>query len=250
MFHIAESINQGISSRVFKCINTDTNEVLAAKVYRKGEEYFSCFKNELQWLSSFDHPAIIQCKGNSTENGYNVLYMEKCKHDLFDEIQVNGALSIDDVRSRLKPLFEAISLIHSNDAAHCDIKLENIGVMDNGYLKLIDFGSCSSISQRSITNAGTLYYFSPESYSYRKDQQKGDIWALGVTLFAAATGMFPFEGDEEEYIDGVVNMEPRFDLVESIDGSESLLSLLKGMLSKQPNNRFTISECLRHSFFM
>jgi serine/threonine-protein kinase Chk2 len=249
MLNITEYIKEGVSSHVFECFNSITNEVIIAKVYKRKDCFMNCFFNELKWISSFNHPAIIAYKGCSKQDGYGILFMEKCDHDLFDEVQIRGALTIEEVRSRFKLIFDAVSFIHSNDAAHGDIKLENIGVMKDGDLKLLDFGSCCSIHSSTIQNSGTLFYLSPEAESKERDLKKCDILALGITIFACVAGMFPFYGEGKKYFDEVVYSEPYFSIITSMDEADEFISLLQGMLMKDPNKRFTIEDCLSHSFF-
>jgi serine/threonine protein kinase len=198
----------------------------------------------------FNHPAIIAYKGYSRQDGYNILFMEKCNYDLFDEVQIKETLTIEEVRSRFKLIFDAIALIHSKDVVYRDVKLENIGVMKNGDLKLLDFGSCCSIHSNTFNHSRTLFYLSPEAKSPEKDLKKCDIWVLGITIFASVTGMFPFQGEENEYFDEVVYSEPYLDDIPSINETDEFLSLVQGMLTKDPKNIFTIEDCLSHSFFM
>jgi serine/threonine-protein kinase Chk2 len=80
--------------------------------------------------------------------------------------------------------------------------------------------------------------------------QKGDIWSLGITLFACATGQYPFHGNDEEYFYEVVNCEPDFSLLEWNEEYADFISLLRWMLIKSPNNRYSIEDCLSHIFFL
>jgi serine/threonine protein kinase len=121
--------------------------------------------------------------------------------------------------------------------------------MRNGDLKLLDFGSCCSTHSNIINHSGTFFYLSPEAKLSERDLKKCDIWALGITIFASVTGSFPFQGEGSEYFDEVVYSEPYLDIIPSMDETDEFLSLLQGMLTKDPNNRFTIEECLSHSFF-
>jgi serine/threonine protein kinase len=243
-------INQGITSTVYQCNNEETHEIFAAKVYHQKSELDQLFFNEINWLEMFKHSAIIQIKDYFIQNDLKIIFLELCKYDLFDYLELYGFLNINQIKNKMKPIFEAISLIHNHDAAHCDIKIENIGIMENGDFKLIDFGSCSSIENNKSNYSGSFFYFPPEISSESRDLQKGDIWSLGITLFACATEQFPFHGDEIEYFNQVTNDEPDFYLLENIEESTDLVSLLQGMLSKSSNNRFSINDCLSHPFFL
>jgi serine/threonine protein kinase len=250
MIHFSKILNQGSSSTVVQCFHQETNQTFAAKVYHQNLGNSELFLNEIHWLKTFEHPAIIQMKGYFIQNDQKIIFLEKCKFDLFEYIEMNGILNIQEIRNKMRPIFEAIKIIHQNQASHCDIKIENICVMENGNFKLIDFGSCRSIQEEQNNHFGSFLYYPPELFSKTKDLQKCDIWSLGITLFTCATGQFPFEGNDSEYLNQVIYGEPNFSILEYQEEHQNFLSLLKGMLKKSSNNRFSIEDCLSHPFFI
>jgi serine/threonine protein kinase len=247
--HFSKILNQGISSTVLECINTETKETFAAKVYHQNQDNLKMFFNEVDWLTMLEHPAIIQMKDYSLQNDQKIIFLEKCQCDLFDYFELNGTLSIKKIKNKMKSVLEAIRLIHQNNAAHCDIKIENIGVMENGDFKLIDFGTCSSIDGNDTNHFGSFLYYPPEILTESRDLQKCDIWSLGITLFACATGQYPFNGNDKEYLYEVVNSEPDFSFLELNEEYADFVSLLRGMLIKSPNDRYSIQNCLSDAFF-
>jgi serine/threonine protein kinase len=249
MIQFAKILNQGISSAVFHCVHPLTNQTFAAKVYHQNQDNLQIFLNEVHWLSTFEHPGIIQMKDYFIQNDQKIIFLEMCKFDLFEYIELNGAIKVQEIKNKMKPIFEAIKFVHQNKAAHCDIKIENICVMENGDFKLIDFGSCSSIKEQQNNYFGSFLYYPPELLSETKDIQKCDIWSLGVTLYTCATGQFPFDGNDSEYFNQVIHGEPNFSILEYAEEYKEFLSLMKGMLNKFPNNRFSIEDCLSHPFF-
>jgi serine/threonine protein kinase len=90
-------------------------------------------------------------------------------------------------------LFSAVALLHNNDIAHRDLKLENL--MWNGWIaKIIDFGLAKvGDSRRCHSKYGTRSYCAPEVLTKKPhDGAKADLWSLGVCLFAYCCGFFPF----------------------------------------------------------
>jgi serine/threonine protein kinase len=249
MINFSKILNQGISSTVFQCVHQVTNQTFAAKVYHQNQDNLQIFVNEVNWLRIFEHPAIIQMKDYFVQNDQKIIFLEMCKFDLFEYIEMNGILKIQEIRDKMRPIFEEIKFIHQNEAVHCDIKIENICVMENGDFKLIDFGSCCSTKVEQNNHFGSFLYYPPEYFSETKDIQKCDIWSLGVTLFTCATGQFPFGGNDSEYFYQVIYGEPNFSFLEYYEEYKDFLSLLRGMLMKSPNNRFSIEDCLSHPFF-
>jgi serine/threonine protein kinase len=250
MIYFSLIINQGITSIVYQCLKEETNEVLAAAYYHQNQDNLHLFRKEVFWLQLFEHPAIIKMKDYYFQNDVKIVFLEQCKCDLFDYIESHGILTMKEIKSKMKPIFEAVSLIHHHNAAHCDIKTENIGIIEDSNFKLIDFGSCSSIEENQDNHSGSFLYHPPEIITTSRNLQKGDIWSLGITLFACSTGQFPFGGDDMEYLDQVVNGEPDLSIFEYDEEHTDFVSLLRGMLSKSANNRFSIDDCFSHPFFL
>jgi serine/threonine-protein kinase len=249
MIQISTLINEGMTSKVFDCVNVETSDTYAAKVYHQNMEFNNTFENEVYWLLKLRHPAIIQMIDFINENDQRVILLEKCQVDLIKFIELNGTLSIEKIRNKMNPILEAIKMIHDHEAAHCDIKIDNIGVMYNGDFKLLDFGSCTSTLSNLMNHSGSLFYDPPEIYTESRDLQKGDIWSFGITLYACATGQFPFDGNDDDYFNQVLYFEPDFTLLEIDEEFTDFVSLLRGMLNKSQQHRYSIKDCLEHKFF-
>lgn len=80
---------------------------------------------------------------------------------------------------------------------HRDIKTRNILVMDNGLLKLADFGVARKMERGedfARTSVGTPYYLSPEAINFGKCDNKSDVWSLGCVMFELCSRQKPFDG--------------------------------------------------------
>lgn len=77
-----------------------------------------------------------------------------------------------------------------------DLKPENVMVCQNGYLKLIDMGTCKKInyktSRKTFTIIGTPNYMAPEILSGKGYNYSVDLWSLGVVLYEFMAGYVPF----------------------------------------------------------
>jgi serine/threonine protein kinase len=92
-----------------------------------------------------------------------------------------------------------MSGLHSRDVIHQDIKLENLIVMPSGWVKLTDFGLAEVLkpNQKVHSKKGTFRYWTPKVILGQMHNHKADIWSIGVCLFAALAGAFPFDGQLE-----------------------------------------------------
>ena len=104
-----------------------------------------------------------------------------------------------------------------------DLKLDNLLLDTEGYVKIADFGLCKEgmgYGDRTGTFCGTPEFLAPEVLTETSYTRAVDWWGLGVLIFEMLVGESPFPGDdEEEVFDSIVNDEvryPRFLSLESI----------------------------------
>jgi len=108
-----------------------------------------------------------------------------------------------EVHARFYTAILALALrhIHSMGYVYRDVKLENVLVGNDGYVKLCDFGFAKNVaSSRTFTKCGTDEYAPPEAVSGRGRSTAADWWGLGILLHEMLTGRPPFEGRSSEDI--------------------------------------------------
>lgn len=140
---------------------------------------------------------------------------------------------------------------------HRDIKLQNWlfpsePCMDDE-IKLIDFGFSKQIQTDTklvATTAGTVEYLAPEMLHTRSVvSQKGDCWALGVILFMILGGYPPFSGKSNmEIIEAIRNYDLKWFKSRFSKVSKPALDLIKKLLHKDYEKRFTCKEALQHEW--
>lgn len=119
----------------------------------------------------------------------------------------------------------------------------NIMLSHNNLLKIGDLGNSRLVTGGNIKSGrvGTPLYTAPEILLHHPYDYKVDTWSLGVTIYALAFRIPPFMGkDSSDLKDQVLNFQPR----QLTSYSSALNSLLTSMLSKNPQNRPTISSVL------
>lgn len=138
---------------------------------------------------------------------------------------------------------------------HRDIKPANIMLHDEDdggiAVKVIDFGLAKAVEndgmgEMTLTQGGFLgtpHYASPEQLEEKEVDIRSDIYSLGVTLWSMLTGKAPFSGSMAQVMSKHLYKEVP---VEQLAGMPaSVVTLLKHMLEKQPDNRPQVGELRR-----
>jgi serine/threonine protein kinase len=89
----------------------------------------------------------------------------------------------------------SLGFLHSKGIVHRDLKMENVLIDEDGYIKLIDFGLATLISeekQQSVSFCGTPEYFAPEMVNKTGHDKSLDWWTLGVIVYEMLFGQTPF----------------------------------------------------------
>lgn len=95
----------------------------------------------------------------------------------------------------LSQLLGILSSVHSSGVLHRDISLDNICLMEDGRIKLIDFGSARSSIKSSMTTFTKGVYTAPEQALGRAQGQFTDLYAVGVVMFELFMGRTPIVQD-------------------------------------------------------
>ena len=209
-YKIKELIGQGGMGAVYRAFDKNRDEDIAIKVLlpslTKNERALERFLNEARVSSKLSHQHIVNVYDVQSApqiDGSGDLYfliMELLEgQDLAQLIQtreqLNQPFTAKELTEVIEQLSPALDYAHQH-TVHRDIKPENIWLDEDGQYKLMDFGiaQLQSTSQRTQTGAamGTAYYMAPEQLKGSKNvDARADIYALGVMLYAMATGDVP-----------------------------------------------------------
>lgn len=231
----------------------------------------------LLYSKVLEHPNIIKAFEAFETTSGTYMCLEHAKGgDLLNfmtEVR-RGQLYETEARIVAKSVFTAIDFMHKTGYLHCDVKLENVLLMEayqeideNSVIKLTDFGFCRRVEDLPNRTMGSLEYAAPELYTgpVRRNSEKSDVWACGVVLYTVIFCEMPFASDDDEdeeiKVPGstvrrisqrIVHGRPlRFQRAHRrIHPSMPAMELLKEMLDKNAVRRPTISHCLNHDFIL
>jgi serine/threonine-protein kinase len=122
-------------------------------------------------------------------------------HDLRFELDERDKLPVEEAISYVIQACAAMAEAHSLGIVHRDLKPSNLFLAKTSMgrvLKVLDFGISKMEEELELTNTGIQLgsprYMSPEQVEAKRVDRRADIWSLGVILFRAIAGSYPFEG--------------------------------------------------------
>ncbi|VVB05169.1 unnamed protein product [Arabis nemorensis] len=261
-----ETIGHGTFSTVSKATNTKDSDDFPSLIAVKSADSYGAasIANEKSVLDSLgDCPEIVRCYGEdqTVENGeklHNLLLEYASRGSLATQLKkLNGeGLPESAVRNHTKSVLRGLRHIHSNGFAHCDIKLGNILLFDDGSVKIADFGLARKIngdltaSKEGVEIRGTPLYMAPESVNDNEYRSAADVWALGcavVEMFSGKTAWSFKEGSN--FMSLLIRIGVGEELPEiPVELSEEGKDFLSQCFVKDPVKRWTVEMLLNHSF--
>jgi serine/threonine protein kinase/Flp pilus assembly protein TadD len=226
------------------------------------ERYLRRFEQEARAVAALSHPNVCMIhEVIKTEDGRHCIVME----------YVDGTTVSDRIKERPTDVREAIeiaiqvasalSAAHSAGIVHRDIKLENIMLRRDGYVKILDFGLAKLTDQKgSLVDPdaatrmlhtspgvvmGTVYYMSPEQARGLPVDARTDIWSLGVVLYEMVSGSHPFTGaTPTDVIISIVERQPT-PLTQCVPEAPARLEeIVQQALAKERQQRYQTADDL------
>jgi len=192
-----KELGQGNFGAVCMVKNKKTKCMYAIKAVSKmqieHEKLIENIEMEKGVLLKIDHPFIVKLVKSLKNNKHLFYLMEYVRgKELWDVIREIGLLNKLQCQFYSASIMLAIDYLHSRKIVYRDIKPENIIVCDNGYLKLIDFGTAKEIEERTSTILGTPHYMAPEVILGEGYTNAYDFWSCAVCMYEFVAGGVPF----------------------------------------------------------
>jgi len=197
-----DRLGEGPSSEVFRAVDTRLGRTVALKILRPHVEFDPSaterFEREAKHTSNLAHPNIATVYEYGQDRGTSFIAMEYLEGRTLGAILKDHRLGYEEGMAIALQVFQAVKLVHQRGLIHRDLKPANIMVMDDGLVKLLDFGICRSTAESNITQegllVGTVLYMSPEQVLGEELDLRTDVFALGSVFYHAFTGELPFPG--------------------------------------------------------
>lgn len=255
-YEIHELIGVGGMANVYLARDTIDDRTVAIKIlkdeYLGNEEFIRRFKNESKAIAVLSHPNIVKV--------YDVSFGDRIQYIV--EEYIDG-ITLKDYLSQQKEIkwkeaihftiqiLRALQHAHEKGIVHRDIKPQNIMLLQDGTIKVTDFGIArfSRSETRTMTGKtiGSVHYIAPEQARGDLTDEKADIYSVGVMLYEMVTGRLPFEADNAVSV-AIMQLQADPKPPREINPSlpEGLEEITMKAMQKDPSQRYqSASEMLR-----
>ncbi len=256
-YELIEKIGEGGMAVVYKGKDRLLNRYVAVKIlrpeYTKDEQFIENFKRESQAAAGLSHPNIVGVYDVGKEGNIHFIVMELIEGKVLSQIiKEKGRLDYKEAISIIRQVASALSLAHSNQIIHRDVKPHNILITKTGVAKLADFGIAKAVSAATIVGGnnkvmGSVHYFSPEQARGAYVDERSDIYSLGIVLYEMLTGKVPFDGDNPVTIALMHINDPMPSILNEVSGVPPQLEkiIMKATEKYQSNRYKNVDEMIR-----
>lgn len=247
-YEIIRNIGEGGMANVYLALDTILNRKVAVKVLRgdlaTDEKFVRKFQREASAASNLDHPNIVGIYDVGEDNGNYFIVMEYVEgQTLKSLIKRRGSLTLPEVLDIMTQLTSGIAHAHQNGIIHRDIKPQNVLILDDGLIKIADFGIAHALNSEELTQTnsvmGSVHYLPPEQANGEQSTFKSDIYSLGILMFELLTGHVPFKGENAVEI-AIKQMKDPIPSIRDIktDIPQSVENIILKATAKNPKNRY------------
>ena len=266
-YNIQIKIGTGANASVFIGSHVLIDHPLAIKIIEANSlNSLKSIKKEIEMLRDLNHPNMaaffdsFTFTKNADDGSYQINTNNDDKVALVMELACNGKIdTILPIFSEamlfryFSQICDAIDYLHNVvKIVHRDIKIENILLDKSKNVKLIDFGLSVKLESGTLKErCGSPLYSSPELILGQEYNEKTDIWSLGAVLYYIAFRKFPYISyDIQELFHLITHNELEFPTDSIFSDNLNLIDLIKHMLDKNPNTRYSITDIKNHPWYL
>ncbi|MCL2036228.1 MAG: Stk1 family PASTA domain-containing Ser/Thr kinase [Oscillospiraceae bacterium] len=254
-YQLLEHIGSGGMAEIYKAEDTVEEKIVAVKILKnelaESEEFLRRFRNESKAIALLSHRNIVKIFDVGFTESVQFIVMEYIDGiTLIEYIERQGVLKWREALKYVNQILKALQHAHDRGIVHRDIKSQNIMLLQDGTIKVMDFGIArfnreidKTASEKAI---GSVHYISPEQARGGITDEKSDLYSVGVMLYEMLTGIKPFDGNDALAIALMhTNKEPKRPSLINSSIPEGLEEITLRAMQKEPVRRYqTAGEML------
>ena len=251
-YRLLERIGAGGFASVFKAFDPESDRVVAIKACTLGEEAHPRFFREARLAGALRHPNITVVYESGMDGDTPFIVQELLNgRDLSALIGDREPHTLDDKRRILMGIADGLEYAHGQGVIHRDIKPSNVRVLDDGTIKIMDFGIAKSVNAstgvtKSGVAVGSLGYMSPEQVCGDPVDPRTDLFLLGVLAYELLAFQPPFRHDNLFRLMEMIVKEdpdPLIDVAPSVPAG--MAAVVEKAIRKRRDERFASAAEMR-----
>jgi serine/threonine protein kinase len=201
-YQVIDVIGAGANSKVVRAHDPMIGRIVAIKLFSPALAQGAGrdrFLQEARVVGQLSHPCVVTLHDMGIDEPTQTPYlvMEFMEGQPLDKVLSKGSVPLPRACAWVGEISSALHVAHRRGVIHGDIKPANILILDDGRVKLTDFGMArlASHDKKDTPLLGTPAYWCPEQILGRPQDARSDIFSLGVVLYEMVTGKRPFDSD-------------------------------------------------------
>jgi dipeptidyl aminopeptidase/acylaminoacyl peptidase len=258
-YEILALIGAGGMGEVYRARDPRLTREVAIKVlpatFSSDAERLRRFEQEARAAGVLNHPNITAVHDLGTYEGSPYVVQELLEGETLRSVLASGHLSPRKATDYAIQIVRGLAAAHEKGIVHRDLKPENVFVINDGRVKILDFGLAKLTSDEgtgSQTNLptktagteagvvlGTLGYMSPEQVRGKPADARSDIFSFGAILYEMLSGKRAFHGDSAaDTMSAILKEDPPEISLTNQNVPAGLDRIVRHCLEKNPEQRF------------
>jgi serine/threonine protein kinase len=256
-YQIQETLGTGAYSRVVRAYDPLIDRFVAIKLFSadlaQGDAR-ALFLREARVVGKLAHPSVITIHDMGIEESTQTPYlvMELVEGQSLEKVIAKGSIPFPTACEWAALVAAALGVAHRRAVIHGDIKPANILITHENRVKLTDFGMARLPRRQGADTAvrGTPAYWCPEQILGRSQDERSDLFSLGVVLHEMLTGINPFDGDSIPTVcNRILSSTPLPPSHSNPSVPANLNALVASCLVKEPQHRIASADALAEQLF-
>ena len=232
-FEIIRELGRGGFGVVYEARDRDLGRQVAVKVVRPGRitEEEGKVSREAEAIARLAHPNLITLHEVGRSEHGPFLVFELLRGKTLDLRIEEGPLPVQEAVHIATEVARGLAHAHAEGVIHRDLKPANVFVTNKGQVKILDFGMAHAFGRRRLSG-GTPAYMAPEQWEDDPEDERTDVFALGVMLYRMLTGEYPFPEGQGKWSSEAATLRKL-----DVPGAPELADLVERMLDRTPKGR-------------